>query len=60
MKKTNFELADLLQNLSNAVNEREGRDSSHLDNDEYINGAKKAIPEIEKALNDLKLFLQDK
>ena len=60
MRKTNWELADLLQNLSNSFGEREGRDSIHEDNDNYLNGVKKAVPEIEKALEELKEYLKDK
>ncbi len=56
-RRINFELADLLQNLSNALSEREGRDSIHLDNAEYLNGVKKAIPEIDKALAEVKKYI---
>lgn len=52
------ELANLLQNLSNALSDREGRNEIHLDNDNYVNGVKKAIPEIEKALNEVKSYLK--
>jgi hypothetical protein len=60
VKKINSELADLLQNLSNSYGDREGRNAIHLDNDEYLNGVKKSIPNIEKALSDLKEYLKDK
>lgn len=56
--KQKNELADLLQNLSNALSEREGRNEIHLDNDNYINGVKKAIPEMEKALNAIKDYIE--
>lgn len=59
-KKINWELADLLQNLSNSFGDREGREAIHLDNDEYLNGVKKALPNIEKAFLDLKDYLKDK
>lgn len=59
-RKINFELADLLQNLSNALSERGGGEAIHLDNDEYLNGVKKAIPEIVKALADVKKYLKGK
>jgi hypothetical protein len=60
VKKTNWKLADLLQNLSNAMSDRAGRESINLDNDEYLNGVKKAVPLMEKALDDLKEYLKDK
>lgn len=53
-----MELANLLQNLSNALSDREGFNEIHLDNDNYFNGVKKAIPEIEKALQELKDYLK--
>lgn len=56
--KQKMELANLLQNLSNALSDREGRDQIHIDNDDYVNGVKKAIPEMEKALNAIKDFLK--
>ncbi|MFS0643741.1 hypothetical protein [Siminovitchia sp. 179-K 8D1 HS] len=59
-RKVNFELANLLQNLSNTLSEREGREAIHLDNDEYLIGVKKAIPEVEKALADIKEYLLNK
>lgn len=59
-RKINGQLADLLQKLSNSYGDREGRDAIHLDTDEYLNGVKKAIPDIEKAVADLKAYLKDK
>lgn len=59
-RKINFKLANLLQTLSDALSEREGTEAVLIDNDEYLNGVKKAIPEIEKALDDVKKYLQDK
>jgi hypothetical protein len=60
VRKINFELADLLQSLSNSYGDREGRNAIHLDTDEYLNGVKKSIPHIEKALENLKEYLKDK
>lgn len=59
-KKHNFTLADLLQNISNSINDRKGDEAFHLDNDDYLNGVKNAVPKIEKALKDLKEYLKDK
>ncbi|APC50375.1 hypothetical protein BME96_19015 (plasmid) [Virgibacillus halodenitrificans] len=56
--KEKHEVANLLQNLSNAVSDREGDNEIHQDNDNYINGVIKAIPKIEKALNELKLYFE--
>lgn len=58
--KINAELSNLLQNLSNAISGREGVDTIRLDNEEYLNGVKKAVPEIEKSLEEVKKYLQDK
>jgi hypothetical protein len=59
-RKINFQLADLLQNLSNSYGERKGRNAIHLDTDEYLEGVKESIPQIEKALKELKAYLKDK
>lgn len=54
----NFQLADLLQNLSNAVSDREGDKNFSVQDSSYLNGVKKAIPDIEKALKELKDYLK--
>ena len=59
-RKINFQLADLLQDLSDSYGERGGRNAIHLDTDEYLVGVKKSIPRIEKALENLKEYLKDK
>jgi hypothetical protein len=56
--RQNVEVTDLLQNLSNSYGDREGREAFWEHNDEYINGVKKALPQIEKALQDLKVYLE--
>lgn len=58
INKQKMELANLLQNLSNTLSDREGRDQIHIDNDDYVNGVKKAIPEMQMALNEIKDFLK--
>ncbi|MFA9556084.1 hypothetical protein ACERII_02080 [Evansella sp. AB-rgal1] len=60
MRKENFQLADLLQNLSNALSDREGRNAIHENSDAYVDGVRKAIPEIEKALEKVKSYLNYK
>ncbi|MBU9714399.1 hypothetical protein [Evansella tamaricis] len=57
MRKENLQLTDLLQNLSNALSDREGRNKIHADTDEYVNGVRKVVPEIEKALDKVKSYL---
>lgn len=59
-RKINFQVADLLQNLSNSYGDRGGQKAFREDTDEYLNGVKKAIPDIEKALKELKEYLKDK
>lgn len=54
--KQNVEVANLLQELSNAFGDREGQDALFDHTDEYIKGVKKAIPDIEEALNNLKTY----
>lgn len=56
--KQNVEVANLLQELSNSFGEREGQDALFDHTNEYINGVKKAIPDIEQALNNLKTYIE--
>lgn len=54
LNKTNMEISDLLQKLSNAVN-----DGQYTYDENYANDVKKRIPKIEKALGDLKKYLNE-
>jgi hypothetical protein len=56
--KQNIEVTDLLQNLSNSYGDRKGQSAFWEHTDEYINGIREAIPNIEKALQDLKDYLE--
>lgn len=49
-----MEISDLLQKLSNAVN-----DGQYTYDENYANDVKKRIPKIEKALGDLKKYLNE-
>jgi hypothetical protein len=57
--KRNIELADLLQNLSNAKDHK-GHEYFFEQNDKYLEEVKATIPKIEKALDALKAYLKDK
>jgi hypothetical protein len=57
--KQNIELADLLQNLSNAK-EHNGHQHFFEANDKYLEAVKETIPKVEKALEALKVYLKDK
>lgn len=58
-RKINFQLADLLQNLSNAVSDREGDRNFSVQDSSYLDGVKKAIPDMEKALKELKSYIKE-
>lgn len=57
MMKENQELSNLMQNLANAIGDREGRDALMEKSPEYVYGVIDALPKIEKALNEVKEFI---
>lgn len=56
----NIEITGLLQKISNSISEREGIEAFFEEDSRYVDGVKKAIPNIEHALEQLKACLNEK